>query len=118
MIRGVMEGVAYMIRKNLEVMDELHGQEKTLRVFGGGAKSALWCQIIADITGCRVETVYTPETATIGAAVLAGLGSGAFGDPEEARAKIGVEGVYECRKDTNYDQRYQDYMAILEKLLF
>jgi xylulokinase len=119
MIRAVLEGVAYMIRKNLEVMNGSPNIDKTLRVFGGGAKSALWCKIIAEISRCRTETVFSPETASVGAAVLAGLGSGLFADPGEAREKIAVGATFEPdeKNTAAYRRCYERYLSILERMI-
>ena len=119
-VRAVLEGVAFMIRKNLEVMNESQSIDQVLRVFGGGAKSALWCQIIADICSCPVETVFSPETASIGAAVLAGIGSGMFRDAEEVREKIAVEASFTPEESSTaaYRKRYEEYLFILEKMIY
>ncbi|MEN6595101.1 MAG: FGGY family carbohydrate kinase [Clostridiaceae bacterium] len=74
---AVMEGVAYQIRSMLEAMHALDG-EMSLILFGGGAKSELWCQIIADITGLAIQVPCLAEAAGAGAAILAGIGTGAF----------------------------------------
>lgn len=69
--RAVMEGIAYSIRENLEAMGEIAGRAKELRLYGGGSKSPLWCQIIADVTGTPVTRLTSSETALAGAAILA-----------------------------------------------
>lgn len=69
--RGVLEGVAYGIRENLEAMRCAAPDIRELRVFGGGSKSDLWCQIIADITDLPVVRLVSAETALMGAAMLA-----------------------------------------------
>lgn len=68
---AVMEGIAYSIRENLEVMALSCGNAKQIRLYGGGSKSDLWCQIIADITGIPVARLSSSETALAGAAKLA-----------------------------------------------
>lgn len=69
--RAVMEGIAYCIRSNLEVMAVSCGKAKQIRLYGGGSKSDLWCQIIADVTGIPVARLSSSETALAGAAKLA-----------------------------------------------
>ncbi|MCI8598645.1 MAG: hypothetical protein HFJ10_09425 [Lachnospiraceae bacterium] len=69
--RAIFEGIAYNIRGNLDVMGEICGGAKKLHVFGGGSKSDLWCQIIADITNTKVVTCASSDTALAGAAKLA-----------------------------------------------
>ena len=69
--RAVMEGIAYCIRENLDVMALSCGKAKQIRLYGGGSKSDLWCQIIADVTGIPVVRLSSSETALAGAAKLA-----------------------------------------------
>ena len=69
--RAVLEGVAYSIRENLEAMAGVCGSAQELRLYGGGSKSPLWCQIIANVTGTRVVRLVSSETALAGAAILA-----------------------------------------------
>ena len=66
-----MEGIAYCIRSNLEVMAVSCGKARQIRLYGGGSKSDLWCQIIADVTGIPVARLSSSETALAGAAKLA-----------------------------------------------
>lgn len=74
LIRGFYEGMACLIRSNLEVMEELAGPTEELRIFGGGSRSSVWCQIIADICGKPVQALATPEAASLGTLLLAKRG--------------------------------------------
>ena len=69
--RAVMEGIAYCIRSNLEVMALSCGKAQQIRLYGGGSKSDLWCKIIANVTGIPVVRLSSSETALAGAAKLA-----------------------------------------------
>ena len=91
MTRAVLEGVAYGIRDNFALMREV-GLEAIdqVRVSGGGAKSPLWRQILADVCGVDLQTVETTEGAAFGAALLAGVGTGIWTSAEEA-CSAGVE---------------------------
>ncbi|MGC8781817.1 MAG: xylulokinase [Anaerolineae bacterium] len=82
--RAVLEGVAYQIRENLEITEEVAGPAGEVMLYGGGAKSALWRQIIADVLGRPIAWAETSETAGLGAAMLAGVGCGAFASSEAA----------------------------------
>jgi xylulokinase len=88
-------------------------------VFGGGSKSEVWCQIIADITDTPVAALYTPEAASVGAAILAGLGAGMFNTPQEAFEYIVVKKVFEPQKDAveTYTEQYQHYLEIQKKIM-
>lgn len=83
--RAVLEGVAYGLRDNLHLLQEagLPAPER-IRISGGGTKSELWCQILADILQHPLSTVKVTEGATIGAALLAGTGAGIWASIEEA----------------------------------
>lgn len=85
MTRAVLEGVAFGIRDNFALMQEV-GLEAIdqVRVSGGGAKSPLWRQILADVCGVELHVVKTTEGAAFGAALLAGMGTGIWSSAEEA----------------------------------
>lgn len=86
--RALLEGVAYQLHANLAITQTLAGPVQQAIVFGGGAKSALWRQIIADVIALPVVWTPSVETASLGAAMLAGLGSGVFASLDEARARM------------------------------
>ena len=75
-IRAVMEGVAFSLRDSFEIFKEMNVPVETIRLGGGGARSALWRQIQADIYGRAVSTVEAEEGAAYGVAILAGVGIG------------------------------------------
>ena len=84
MARAVMEGVTFGLRDALEIMRDLGLQPTEIVASGGGAKSALWRQILADIFATRIVTVNATEGSAYGAAVLAAVGTGAYDSVEEA----------------------------------
>jgi xylulokinase len=87
MTRAVLEGVAFGLRDSMELMKASGlGEIRQIRVSGGGAKSALWRQILADVMGSELVTVNTTEGAAYGAALLAGVGAGAWASVPEACA--------------------------------
>ena len=86
--RAVLEGIAYQIRENLAVTEEIGGPVAQVILYGGGAKSSLWREIIADVLGRPVSWNQTAETAGLGAAMLAGLGCGVFASLDEARRRM------------------------------
>ncbi|MEN8238414.1 MAG: xylulokinase [Actinomycetota bacterium] len=91
MARSVMEGVAFGLRDSVELIASMTTLGE-VRISGGGAASALWLQIIADVTGMPVRVVGTPEGAAHGAAILAATGSGAFASvarASEAAVELG-----------------------------
>jgi xylulokinase len=92
--RAVLEGVAFGLKDSFELMKSAGlGDINQVRVSGGGAKSLLWRQILADIFETELVTVNTTEGAAYGAALLAGVGAGHWPDVETAcKAAIQVTG--------------------------
>jgi xylulokinase len=89
MTRAVLEGVAYGLRDSFELMKEAGLAEiNQVRITGGGARSLLWRQILADVFNAELVTVNTTEGAAYGAALLAATGLGAFPDVESACATL------------------------------
>lgn len=94
MIRAVMEGVVYALRDSLEVFKELGVKVDRVIARGGGAKSALWRQIQADVFNSQVMTVKVGKEAAFGAALLGGVGAGFYRDLEEAvKQTVGIRSV-------------------------
>ena len=94
MTRAVLEGVAFGLRDSFELIKSGSGAAITqVRVSGGGAKSPLWRQILADVMNAELVTVNTTEGAAYGAALLAGVGAGVWHDVDAAcRRTITVTG--------------------------
>jgi xylulokinase len=83
-IRAIMEGVAYSLKDSFTIFDEMKIPVTSIRLGGGGARSALWRQIQADIYGREVEIVAAEEGAAYGAAILAGSGAKEWSTVEQA----------------------------------
>jgi xylulokinase len=92
--RAVLEGVAYGLRDGFELMKGAGLADITqVRITGGGAKSPLWRQILADVLGVELVTVNATEGAAYGAAVLAATGVGAFSSvPAACASAVQVTG--------------------------
>ena len=84
LIRAVMEGVAFSLKDTFTIFDEMQIPVTSIRLGGGGARSALWRQIQADVYGREVEIVAAEEGAAYGAAILAGVGARAWNSVDEA----------------------------------
>jgi xylulokinase len=87
-IRAVMEGVAYSLKDTFTIFDEMQIPVTSIRLGGGGARSPLWRQIQADVYAHDVEIVVAEEGAAYGAAILAGVGAGAWASVDEACDKV------------------------------
>lgn len=86
LIRAVLEGVALTMRQILDLMRGIGLTVSQARIGGGGAKSALWRQIHADALGLPLTLLQTEEGPALGAAILAGVGCGAWPDVRAACA--------------------------------
>jgi xylulokinase len=84
--RAVLEGVTHGLADSLALVRELSIRVERARVSGGGAKSALWRQMIADVLELEVEAVGVAQGAAYGAALLAGVGAEVFPSVEAACA--------------------------------
>jgi xylulokinase len=95
--RAVLEGVAFGLRDGFELMKAAGLTAiKQVRVSGGGARSPLWRQILADVLNVSLVTVNTTEGAAFGAALLAGVGAGAWPDVDTAcQTTINLTGTTE-----------------------
>jgi len=87
-IRAVMEGVAFSLKDSFTIFDEMKIPVTSIRLGGGGARSPLWRQIQADVYAHDVEIVAAEEGAAYGAAILAGVGAGAWSSVDEACDKV------------------------------
>jgi xylulokinase len=83
-VRAIMEAVGFIVRRNIQVIEGIGVPVREIRALGGGARSRVWKQIEADITGRPVITLENEEAATLGAAILAGKGVGLYGSIAEA----------------------------------
>ena len=83
--RAVLEGVSFGLRDSFELMKSAGLKNiSQVRVTGGGARSPLWRQILADVFGAEIVTVNAEEGAAYGAALLAATGAGAYRSVESA----------------------------------
>ncbi|MBN1399898.1 MAG: hypothetical protein JXA74_03615 [Anaerolineae bacterium] len=113
--RAVFEGVTYEARHIIASMEQGGIPISELVVTGGGARSPFWLQLKADITQRRVVVPAVTEASLLGAAMLAGLGAGVYGDLEEAAAAC-------CRVRATYEPNvalrdtYDGLFAVYEDL--
>ena len=120
LLRAVYEGVAYNLRWMVEIVETNFGFPlPALRVIGGGARGAPWMQIIADVTGRRVETIANPQEAgAVGAVLTAGIGLGLYPDFEALKKVVRVEREFEPQADNAeaYDVLYRAYRRVYSSL--
>ncbi len=116
--RAVVEGCSFALRDVLGRLDALGLAGDEIAVVGGGARSELWLQIKADVTGRTVRPVRAGEPTALGAAILAGLAAGTFGDAADAVARTVTPSArcYEPDERTRpvYEERYAQYRALYD----
>ncbi len=112
--RAIMESVAYMIK---EFVDFMGVEIDEIRSMGGGAKSKVWCNIKSSVLNKRIVTLKQNETACLGSAIFAGVGTGVFSDVKSATNKLVEKNKnYECL-DNSYVNEYDRYKQIEKKLM-
>ncbi len=117
--RAVMEGVAFALRQALELSLALGGNAETIIVSGGGVESDVWRQIQADVFQRPLVQSVLKEQASVGAAILAGVGAGVYADLREAcdhTARYGATTLPDQTHVERYNALYQEYGALYPKL--
>lgn len=87
-VRSIMESIGFMLNWYLEIIKKMGIKVDQIISIGGGAKSQLWCQIKADITGVPIITLENPESSVLGAAIIAAVGSKSFMNYKDACDKM------------------------------
>lgn len=119
MIRSVLEGCAFALEHNLKTAESIGVKVDVLNAMGGAANSRLWTQIKADVTG-KVIKVPTSDTATtLGAAILAGVGTGEYKSFREAVDRtVNITRIHEpdMNKHEIYKKSFEIYLEIYKNL--
>jgi xylulokinase len=113
--RSVMEGVAYSLRESLTIIEGLDVPVKEIRLSGGGAKSGLWKQILADTFGQKVCTINAEQGPAFGVALLAAVGDGAYKNIEEA-CKATIRVVEKVPPNKSAQKTYNAAFPIYQNL--
>ena len=113
--RSVMEGISYSQYDCLNLMRQLGISSDKLVLFGGGAKSVLWRQIIADIFDTRIVTLNVEEGPSYGAAILAGVGVKIYKNVKEATDSI-IKEVSQTSPNPEDMKRYARYYTVYKSL--
>ncbi len=119
-IRAIMEAIAFAIRRNLDVLEDIGMAVTEIRSLGGGSRSPLWSQIKADVTKRPVYTMQNEEAACLGAAMLAGVAAGIYPDLKTAVAGMVAlrdKLVPDAANSVPYDEAYRRYTGLYESLL-
>jgi xylulokinase len=117
--RAVLEGVAFGMRDSLEIIREMGVAVAEVRASGGGARSGLWRQIMADACRAPMVTINVDEGPSYGAAILASVATGLYASVEEACeaiiSEVGRVTVNEPEAAV-YDRWFREYQAAYQAL--
>ena len=119
MLKALMEGVCYALRDCVTVAREEGIVIDAVRVCGGGAKSALWCKILANVLKVKVLKTNCEEGPSYGAAILSMVASGAYGSVKEATdgiVKIKECIEYDVEAAEKYDKGYERFRELYARL--
>ncbi len=118
--RAIMEAIAFIVRRNLDIIQDLNISVNEIRVLGGGARSDVWNQIKADVTGKTLARTVNEEAACLGAAIFAGKGAGIYSSIEDAANQmVSIKQRYEPNQANReiYDEAYKKYIKLYEDLI-
>ena len=119
MTQAVLEGVAFAIRDSLEVARSLGITITKSRICGGGAKSALWRKVMANVCDLELEQIESEEGPGYGGAILAAVACGEFASVKEASEKL-VKVTATQKPDpeikARYEERYQKFRTLYPAL--
>ena len=119
LVRALLEGVTYSLRDCLEIVESLGVKTRQVRTTGGGAKSAFWRQLQADMFGKRVFAMASDEGPAYGVALLAAVGAGEYKDIVEA-TKATIETTQESKPASTtrkvYDRGLDTYRGLYQSL--
>ncbi|NLX69836.1 MAG: FGGY-family carbohydrate kinase [Clostridiales bacterium] len=119
MIRAVMEGVGFSLLHNLQTAEEAGAYVEGLNSVGGAANSRVWTQIKADITNKTIYVPFSDHATTLGAAILAGVGTGIYKNFDEAvKTTVRIQRVHfpNPKNHDIYMGYYKLYRELYEKL--
>jgi xylulokinase len=118
MIRAVLEGIAFNTRWAMETLENLYSPVTELNMVGGGAKSPLWCQIMADITNRVIHQVADPHLAGAkGAALIASTALGYISSFRDIKRYIRIKQTYRPNPAYRrlYDRLFSEFKNIYKQ---
>ncbi len=115
MTQAVLEGVVFALRDSLEIARSLGIEIKKTKICGGGAKSLLWKQMIANILNVEVEVIENEEGPSYGVAILGAVACGEFDNIENATNEL-VNVVDVVKPDVELVLKYQEKYEFFKKI--
>ena len=116
-VRSVLEGVTFALKDSLELIKDKGVKIKEIRAIGGGAKSRIWQQILADILGKEISLLNVEEGPAFGAALIAGVGVGVYNSFAEAVNRI-IKVKKTVIPSIQNTEKYNHYYQLYKKLYY
>jgi len=118
MALSIMEGVACLLKRNIDYFEKSGLKIEKIISTGGGAKSPVWTQLKANITGHTIEVPANEEAPCLGAAIMGAVTEGVFSSYEDAiQACIKIKGNYIPSSESVYQKTYQLFLNVYTSLL-
>ena len=115
--RSVMEGLVYLMKKNLEYLKKIKIDSDMIISVGGGSKSNVWNQIKADIFNKKIVTMKISEQALFGSAIMAAVEMGFYKSLQNAvDKKVAVKEIYYPDPKPIYRKNYTIFLELYKKL--
>lgn len=119
-VRAVLEGVAFSLRDCMELIQQLNRNSEIKELFltGGAVKSPVWGRILSDVLKYRLIGYEDREGPAFGAALLAGLGTELWKDPDQLPGQVGEPGITDVDAETakHYERFYKIYRDLYPSL--
>ncbi|MDO4343335.1 MAG: FGGY family carbohydrate kinase [Eubacteriales bacterium] len=117
--RAVMEGISFDLLWMIHSMQKAGYEFQTMRCLGGSTRSRVWMQMVSDMTGLEMSVSSYADMAPLGAAMIAGVGSGIYQNYAQAREALGVAQNYffpDSQKNKRYQELFKQYCELFQKL--
>ena len=114
-LKGILEGTTFYLKECVDALPETGIQIGDFRAVGGGSKSDVWIQLCADMLGRPFVRPQITEAGSLGAAIMAGVGSGVYASFEEGvEAMVRLDRTFDpdLRKHRQYQSRYEQYAQL------
>jgi len=115
--RAMFEGLSYQFYQQIEALEKCLGSRaEFIRVTGGGQKNPFWMQMKADMSGRCLDVLQDVESTLLGAAMLAGIGSGVYKNAQEAMESVRIPTEMvdpDMEKHEQYQERFEKVVSKL-----
>jgi len=118
LIRAIMEGTAFNVKENLDILHDVGVDVKEVIAVGGQSRSLAWLRIRSDIYGKKITTPKAKDTAPLGSAILGGVAAEIYANPAKAEEICKIDETVQPNQETYevYQEYYKLYKQVYEDL--